>query len=138
MAPSPNSAKQNKAGITPIILGGGIGTLIVVCAQAISPPNEISKWLIYSAPALTIASEKLLRFILKEAYRSYLLRKANVASNKIEELLANPHTSSEHKDNLRRRLEEVQNNSVSLVTEQILNQPSLGQSVDSLLANERS
>jgi GTPase SAR1 family protein len=137
MTTSNHSSKPSKEGVKSTVLAGGIGALIVIGAQAITPPNALSKWLEISAPALAIGIEKLFKRLFVWMYIKQLKKQAKSASNEIEEYLQNPNTSEEHKNNLRRKLEQMQNTSIELATVGILNHPPAEKIIEDQLTNHQ-
>lgn len=119
---SPNG-KESQTGsqIGGSIVGVLLGTGLLIYAQSISPPDSLSKLLIILAPALAVVGDKVSAFILSSIKATYKKHVTSKAREQIAGFLKNPDTSDAHKDNLRRKMEELEVQSISFIDEQLLN-----------------
>lgn len=119
---SPNG-KESQTGsqIGGSVIGVLLGTGLLIYAQGISPPDSLSKFLIILAPTLAVVGDKASAFIwsaIKAIYKKHVTSKAR---GQIADFLKNPDTSDAHKDNLRRKMEKLEVQSISFIDEQLLN-----------------
>lgn len=112
MSDSPNKELQTKENGNAKFVGAGGGTLLAVIASQLDDGNPIKPWLIYAAPALSVFFGSIwiwLQVKIINIVRDNEAHKVSVKTIKlIEEGLADPNTSEEHKKMLRRRLEQFQ------------------------------
>lgn len=104
--------KGNKAAIGAGVSGASGGTLIVMLANSFPVGSQAQEILIHAAPTIAITLGAITSVCLEKIVR-YLedkdIEKAlSVAKQSFTESLKNPETSSEHKNNLRESLEQLE------------------------------
>jgi len=102
--------KESKAGA--IAAGAGGGTLLAVVANTLPESNPAKPWLLLCAPSASIflsamwlwAQRQIILYLRDREFRTATRR----LIESLEQALDNTRTSPEHRDELRRRLEQVQ------------------------------
>jgi hypothetical protein len=103
--------------------GASAGTLLVLLARNLPDNNPWKSWALILAPSLAVLLSWLLVRVRLEA--DYYLSKRNrqrVFDNitaRIREALDNPLTSEEHKDSMRKQLEQVEKLRIDAEREQL-------------------
>lgn len=92
--------------------GAGGGTLLALLANNLPPDNSLRSWLIILAPSATVAISAgwiWLRHKIERHYREKEL-KVLISQSKqtLQEALANPNTSENHRRELRKQLEQLE------------------------------
>ena len=113
MAGNTRESEQSETGITSAsLIGGGIGSAIIVFAKQMPETNELKHWLLVAAPPIAVIISNLWRavrrFILNWGRRTSSKRFYEDSCKTIEEALQGNHTSEEHKAILKAQLEEIQ------------------------------
>lgn len=115
------SDSSTNAKIGSSIIGIALGTGAILLAQSISPPNNLSKFLIVIAPALAVVGDNLFALIVAY-YNNYRQKQtADEARSQIAEFIRNPNTSDEHKATLRQKMEELELKTIDLIDAKLLN-----------------
>jgi hypothetical protein len=101
----PNKHIQN-AGHS--LIGILFGTGVLFYAQNLTPSTDFSKYLALSSPTITAIGDGLSVFVTGFCYKLYSSHCNNKARNTIVKNLKNPHTSEQHKQNLKNKLEHLE------------------------------
>lgn len=120
------SSSQNieKTSSTPATVAGASGgTLLVVLAQNLPDDNPFKSWLIILAPAATIAIVAVWKWATKKIVNHWKTKKIEDLKQKIRadimRTLTNPHFPDAHKEELKRKLAQLEVASVEKLMEGI-------------------
>lgn len=94
-------------------IGVLLGTGVLFYTQNIIPATDFSKYLALSAPTITAIGDSLSVFATGFFYKFYQSYCNNKARNAIVEKLENPHTSDQHKENLKNKLEFLEDQDIA-------------------------
>jgi hypothetical protein len=111
-----------KRAIGTSLIGVAIGTAVAIYAQS-EPVTIISKGLSVLAPALAVVGDQISSLLAKEFTAWWHRRGVDKTRDQINEYLLNPHTSDEHKENLKRTLESVEMQGVNATATVFANPP---------------
>lgn len=106
--PSHSEANGGKTGAG--LAGAGGGTLLAFVATSLPDTNTLKPWLLYAAPSVSIilgglwiwTQVKIVNYFRDREFK----RVIDQTRKTLEEALANPNTSEEHKKDIRKKLEE--------------------------------
>ncbi len=103
--------KGGKGDVASYGAGAGGGTLLLVLAQNMRQDHPWRSWLIILAPASALAIRALFLWVKAQSLTWWNQRRFDSrikqTRTRIDEGLANPHSSDEHKRILRERLEKI-------------------------------
>ncbi len=109
-----NSSKSSRGTVTAGASAAGVGggTLLVLYANSLPDSSHIKFWLVLAAPSVSVFLGVIwlwLRVEIANYVQGLKVRSiARAAKATLQEALANPSTSEEHKSRIRSRLEEVE------------------------------
>jgi len=119
-------------------LGAVIGAALIFYAQSFDPTSSISKWLLFIAPAIAVGSDKISAFVVFKIKIYARRQTSKEVRTTIREYLQNPDTSDRHKENLRRKLEEIEIDSIETIQGGLLNPKKSGRSKSNNSIQRRS
>lgn len=104
------TTKSGKAGAG--VAGAGGGTLVALLATSLDDNNSLREWLIYAAPTVSVGLSGIWLWLQGKVVNRVRDREARGiiedAKLELEAALLNPNTSDEHKDLIRKKLEEFE------------------------------
>lgn len=107
-----SKSKSNKSVVGAGAAGAGSGTLIVMLANHLPPNSAAKDILITSAPTLAVTISAVTTFCIskiKDHLKNKELKKVmEDAKISLTKNLKNPETSTEHKNSIRKRLEQLE------------------------------
>src|SRR4051812_39263746 len=102
--------KQSRAGAG--VAGAGAGTALVLVANGLHEGHPLKPLLSYAAPSATVLFGVACFWIQREGFDLLhdwrIRRRGNRAKRRFHESLNNPDTSEEHKNAIRKKLEELE------------------------------
>jgi len=118
-ASSKASSYNKKPNLTSGVAGAGGGTLIILFAKNLPDSNPAKSWLILAAPTISV----IILWILKRINLFLQNQEAKVLQKKlkakIEAALQFQHLTNEERENLQRKLSEIEMADIDLLTERI-------------------
>jgi hypothetical protein len=104
------AAGASRAGAS--LAGAGGGTLLVLLARALPDGSPWKPWATLLAPTLSVTMSAALLWLTATVNTYFRIKRKDWFLNRIqanlEKALDNPRTSAEHKDKLRKHLEELE------------------------------
>ena len=107
-------AIQKKTGAG--VAGAGSGTLLIALFNTLDDSNPFKKWLILGVPSISVGSGFIFLFLFSGFKSWWKNLRVNREQKQFEtlaiEILNNPNTSEKHKEETRKKLEEVQKTNI--------------------------
>lgn len=121
-----NTERVEKRSLGTSLIGLALGTGVA----AISQTDPSLRWLGILAPGLAVVGDQISALIRHEFLMWWHRQRVDKTRSQINDYLGNPHTSDEHKENLKRTLETIEMEGVRATANTFTNTPIFGESAN--------